>query len=106
LSRVPHISGSPEDLEGAQWVQQQFLDYGLDEAKLAIYDTLLSFPNRSSPNQISLVDANGQAIFTTSGKQPALYASEESSTRVIPNFNAYSGPGPAEVCIVFIINYF
>lgn len=92
LSSVPHLAGTKQDLEQAQWVHDQFIDSGLDQVMVIPYTVLLSYPDMEHPNIISLMD-KGQPVFQTVGKQTPLYSPEENSTLVAPNFNAYSGGG-------------
>ena len=98
LASVPHLAGTKQDLEQANWVADRFREYGLDEVTVAPYQVLLSYPKLDKPNKVYLMDEAGNAVFTTSGTQTPIYADEESSTEVMPNFNAYSAPGTVEVC--------
>jgi hypothetical protein len=61
-------------------------------------DHFLSLP------QIHVVDANGNDVYSTKGRQDPLWADEESSPLVRPNFNAYSQPGSPEGDLVYV-NY-
>lgn len=103
LTSVPHLAGTPQDLEQAVLLRDQFLEYGLDQATVIPYRVLLSYPDMEKPNKVYLLDSNGQANFTTEGKQKPLYAQEEYSDLVAPNFNAYSGTGTKEAVITFIL---
>lgn len=70
----------------------QFVDSGLDEVMLVPYDVLLSYPDMEQPNKVHLMlKSQSEPVFSTSGKQTPLFAPEESSKLVAPNFNAYSG---------------
>ncbi len=90
----------------ASWVRDRFVEGGLDEVQLVPYKVLLSYPDSSNPNQVWLLDSNGKVNFTTSGRQTPLFSSEEFSSLVQPNFNAYSANGTVEVkfefCLCFI----
>jgi hypothetical protein len=88
--------GTDQDLEQAEWLRQNFEDFGLDQAIVVPYQVLLSYPHMTQPNKVYLMDGT-VANFTTSGLQEPLYAEEENSTLVAPNFNAYSGTGTKEV---------
>lgn len=100
LSSVPNLAGTPQDLEVASWVRDRFIEGGLDEVQLVPYKVLLSYPDMSNPNQVSLLDSSGKVNFTTSGRQTPLFSSEEFSPLVQPNFNAYSANGTVEVTFV------
>ena len=97
ISGVPQLAGTTQDLEQAQWVSDRFFEYGLDEVSVIPYQVLLSYPDVDNPNKVYLLDDKGGANFTTSGVQKPIFAPEEYSTLVMPNFNAYSGTGTAEV---------
>ncbi len=94
---MPHLAGTAQDLEQAEWMRQKFLDFGLDDAYLVPYDVLLSYPNWTVPNKIYVLDESGGVRYNTSGRQPPLNSTEESSPLAAPNFNAYSGTGTAKV---------
>jgi hypothetical protein len=103
LSSIPNLAGTPQDLEVASWVRDRFVEGGLDEVQLVPYKVLLSYPDMSNPNQVSLLDSNGKVNFTTSGRQTPLFSSEEFSPLVQPNFNAYSANGTVEVKLNFYL---
>lgn len=90
----------------ASWVRDRFVEGGLDEVQLVPYKVLLSYPDMSNPNQVSLLDSNGKVNFTTSGRQTPLFSSEEFSPLVQPNFNAYSANGTVEVKLNFYLYCF
>ncbi|XP_046440416.1 glutamate carboxypeptidase 2-like [Daphnia pulex] len=101
LSSIPNLAGTPQDLEVASWVRDRFVEGGLDEVQLVPYKVLLSYPDMSNPNQVSLLDSNGKVNFTTSGRQTPLFSSEEFSPLVQPNFNAYSANGTVEGELIY-----
>lgn len=91
LSSVPHLAGTDQDLQQAEWLRDNFNKSGLDRVVVVPYHVLLSYPNMTQPNKVYLLDDKGIANFTTSGKQTPLSQPEESSPLAAPNFNAYSG---------------
>lgn len=99
LTSVPHVAGTAQDMQQAQWMRDRFVDAGLDEVKVVPYEVLLSYPKRGMVNTVSLIDNEGRINFTTAGRQPPLGSSEEFSEEVMHNFNAYSANGVAEVGI-------
>ncbi len=44
LTRVPHIAGTPEDRNGAEYLRDKWLEYGVDKADLKPYKVLLQYP--------------------------------------------------------------
>jgi N-acetylated-alpha-linked acidic dipeptidase len=102
LASVPHLAGTAQDLEQAEWMRNKFLEFGLDEASVVPYQVLLSYPNKDKLNKVYLMNETGDAVFTTSGTQTPIYSPEEYSPDAAPNFNAYSAPGTVEVRILLI----
>jgi len=97
LTNIPHLAGTAQDFEQADWLRKKFLEYGLDRVDVVPYKVLLSYPNMTEPNKVYLLNGTDQVLFNTSGRQKPLYSPEESSPLVPPNFNAYSGTGSVEV---------
>ncbi|XP_026535733.1 glutamate carboxypeptidase 2-like [Notechis scutatus] len=60
FTQQPHLAGTQENLHLAEQIQANWKAFGLDSVQLAPYDVLLSYPNETSPNYISLVDEHGQ----------------------------------------------
>ena len=96
LSSVPHLAGTAQDKEQAEWIKQNFLDFGLDDAVLVPYNVLLSYPNKTQANKVSLLNDTGIWL-ETQAKQKPLYGEEEASDLIVSNFNAYSAPGIVQV---------
>jgi hypothetical protein len=96
LSSVPHLAGTSQDKEQAEWLKQNFLDFGLDDAVLVPYNVLLSYPNKTQANKVSLLNDTGIWL-ETQAKQKPLYGEEEASDLIVSNFNAYSAPGIVQV---------
>uniref|UniRef100_A0A8C5QJQ5 Glutamate carboxypeptidase 2 n=1 Tax=Leptobrachium leishanense TaxID=445787 RepID=A0A8C5QJQ5_9ANUR len=103
FSRVPHLAGTEENFLLAKQIQAQWKEYGLDKVELAHYDILLSYPNETSPNYISIIDERRNEVFNTSLSEetPAGY---ENISGVVPPYNAYSAQGAPEGEIVYV-NY-
>nr|XP_033806013.1 putative N-acetylated-alpha-linked acidic dipeptidase isoform X2 [Geotrypetes seraphini]XP_033806014.1 putative N-acetylated-alpha-linked acidic dipeptidase isoform X2 [Geotrypetes seraphini] len=103
FTRLPHLAGTEQNLLLAKQIQAQWKEFGLDSAELAHYDVLLSYPNESDPNYISIIDEHGNEIFKTSLSEstPEGY---ENITDIVPPFNAYSMPGVPEGDLVYV-NY-
>uniref|UniRef100_A0A6I8S4C2 Glutamate carboxypeptidase 2 n=1 Tax=Xenopus tropicalis TaxID=8364 RepID=A0A6I8S4C2_XENTR len=103
FSQVPHLAGTQENFRLAQQIQAQWKEYGLDKVELAHYDILLSYPNESNPNYISIVDEHGYEVYNTSLFEPPPPGYENISD-VVPPYNAYSAPGTPEGELVYV-NY-
>ncbi|XP_067842435.1 N-acetylated-alpha-linked acidic dipeptidase 2 [Heptranchias perlo] len=99
----PHLAGTEKNLQLAQQIQEQWKNWGLDSAELVHYDVLLSYPNKSNPNYISIIDENGNAIFNTSLFEP-LPPGYENVEDLVPPYNAYSPAGTPVGDLVYV-NY-
>lgn len=60
------------------------------------YDVLLSYPNFSSPNHLSVLSADGQVNFRTDGVSPELMAPNSEDLRSSIQWLAYSAEGTVE----------
>nr|KAF6324535.1 folate hydrolase 1B [Myotis myotis] len=70
FTRIPHLAGTEQNFQLAKQIQSQWKEFGLDSADLAHYDVLLSYPNKTHPNYISIIDEDGHEIFNTSLFEP------------------------------------
>ncbi|KAG8453048.1 hypothetical protein GDO86_004746 [Hymenochirus boettgeri] len=99
----PHLAGTEGNLHLAKKIQKQWVDFGLDSAKLVHYDVFLSYPNQSNPNYISIIDEHGTEIYNTSLFEPPPKG-YENFTDIIPPYNAFSAQGDPEGDLVYV-NY-
>jgi N-acetylated-alpha-linked acidic dipeptidase len=98
LSKNPHIAGSPRNKFLAEMIKDRWEEAGLDDVKLTPYDVLLSYPEKSDPNFIELLDGRGQTLYR-SPLTEAILTPGENQSDVVPPFNAYSAPGDIQVHI-------
>ncbi|KAM4795069.1 putative N-acetylated-alpha-linked acidic dipeptidase [Rhinophrynus dorsalis] len=103
FTRLPHLAGTEENFYLAKQIQAQWKDYGLDKVELAHYDILLSYPNETNPNYISIIDEHGNEVFNSSLSEPTPPGYENVSG-IVPPYNAYSAPGIPEGELVYV-NY-
>ncbi|XP_070577787.1 N-acetylated-alpha-linked acidic dipeptidase 2-like [Ptychodera flava] len=101
LTSTPHLAGTPADLTNAEYVRDQWIEQGLDSAKIYSYDVLLSYPE--ADNLVQLLDEEGGVNFTCAIKEQGLRPGEDSPDIVNP-FNAYSGTGNVTGDLVYV-NY-
>ncbi|KAL7983243.1 hypothetical protein Chor_000119 [Crotalus horridus] len=93
-----------ENIQGfLQQIQTQWKTFGLDTAELVHYDVLLSYPNQSSPNYVSITDDGGKEIFNTSLFEPPPEGYANISG-VLPPYNAFSAQGEPLADLVYV-NY-
>lgn len=62
FTRLPHLAGTQQNLKYAEQIQKEWLEFGLDSVEMVPYDILLSYPNKSQPNYISVVDRHGSEV--------------------------------------------
>uniref|UniRef100_A0ABM5FW79 N-acetylated-alpha-linked acidic dipeptidase isoform X1 n=2 Tax=Pogona vitticeps TaxID=103695 RepID=A0ABM5FW79_9SAUR len=103
FTRRPHLAGTQENLRLAEQIQAQWKTFGLDSVQLAAYDVLLSYPNKTNPNYISIIDEHGQEIYSTSLSEPPPPGYEEVE-EVVPPYSAFSAQGMPEGDLVYV-NY-
>ncbi|ESP03021.1 hypothetical protein LOTGIDRAFT_185795 [Lottia gigantea] len=103
LTEKPHIAGSVEDEDLAEYIRQFWLDVGFDEVQMAPYDILLSYPDMDNPNFIEVLDGSEQIIYRTPIEEDVLTPGKN-NTEGIPPFNAYSPKGIVEGNLVYV-NY-
>ncbi|KAL6089065.1 hypothetical protein STEG23_027553, partial [Scotinomys teguina] len=59
FTRTPHLAGTEHNFELAKQIHAQWKEFGLDSVELSHYDVLLSYPNKTHPNYISIIDEDG-----------------------------------------------
>lgn len=62
----PHLAGTEQNLLLAKKIQTQWKKFGLDSANLVHYDVLLSYPNETNANYVSIVDGHGTEVMCNS----------------------------------------
>nr|XP_060627107.1 putative N-acetylated-alpha-linked acidic dipeptidase [Anolis sagrei ordinatus] len=103
FTQQPHLAGTQENLHLAEQIQAQWEAFGLDSVHLAPYDVLLSYPNETNPNYISILDEHGNEIFNTSLFEPPPPGYEKIKN-VVPPYSAFSAQGMPEGDLVYV-NY-
>ncbi|XP_064110868.1 N-acetylated-alpha-linked acidic dipeptidase 2-like [Macrobrachium nipponense] len=92
LSRKPHLAGTARDDELAMLIHQRFMEAGFDTAELVPYEVLLSYPNHTNPNLITIMDSSQKVVFTSKFKEEALHEDDE-DPEFVHAFNGYSAAG-------------
>nr|XP_012421898.1 PREDICTED: N-acetylated-alpha-linked acidic dipeptidase 2 isoform X2 [Odobenus rosmarus divergens] len=103
FTKLPHLAGTEQNLLLAKKIQTQWKKFGLDSAKLVHYDVLLSYPNETNANYISIMDKHGIEIFNTSYLEPPPDG-YENVTNIVPPYNAFSAQGMPEGDLIYV-NY-
>uniref|UniRef100_A0A6Q2WQ27 Glutamate carboxypeptidase 2 n=1 Tax=Esox lucius TaxID=8010 RepID=A0A6Q2WQ27_ESOLU len=103
FTRLPHLAGTKQNLRLAEEIKEEWLEYGLDSVEMVPYDVLLSYPNTTQPNYISIVDHLGNQVFNTSLAEPVPEGYENISD-IVPPYNAFSAQGQPVGDLVYV-NY-
>uniref|UniRef100_A0A4W2BPA3 N-acetylated alpha-linked acidic dipeptidase 2 n=1 Tax=Bos indicus x Bos taurus TaxID=30522 RepID=A0A4W2BPA3_BOBOX len=103
FTKLPHLAGTEQNLLLAKKIQNQWKKFGLDSAELVHYDVLLSYPNETNANYISVTDEHGIEIFNTSYIEPPPDG-YENVKNIVPPYNAFSPAGVPEGELVYV-NY-
>ncbi|KAM5245953.1 glutamate carboxypeptidase 2 [Ctenodactylus gundi] len=103
FTRIPHLAGTQQNLDLAKQIQSQWKEFGLDSTELVHYDVLLSYPSKTDPNYISIIDAERNEVFNTSLSEPPPPGYENVSD-IVPPFSAFSAQGTPEGDLVYV-NY-
>ncbi|KAJ8256757.1 hypothetical protein COCON_G00189090 [Conger conger] len=103
FTRLPHLAGTEQNLRLAQQIREEWLQFGLDSVEVVPYDVLLSYPNQTSPNYISIIDEQGNEVFSSSLSEPVPEGYENISG-IVPPYSAFSAKGQPEGDLVYV-NY-
>uniref|UniRef100_A0A2K6AIV8 Folate hydrolase 1 n=1 Tax=Mandrillus leucophaeus TaxID=9568 RepID=A0A2K6AIV8_MANLE len=103
FTQIPHLAGTEQNFQLAKQIQSQWKEFGLDSVELTHYDVLLSYPNKTHPNYISIINEDGNEIFNTSLFEPPP-AGYENVSDIVPPFSAFSPQGMPEGDLVYV-NY-
>ncbi|XP_003419649.3 aminopeptidase NAALADL1 [Loxodonta africana] len=102
LSREPHLASSARDEALVQLLLQRWRDEtsGLDAAETTTYEVLLSFPSQEQPNLVTVVDPNGNVVFSCRQREENL-TGEQGGPDVVPPYAAYAPPGTPQGRLVY-----
>jgi N-acetylated-alpha-linked acidic dipeptidase len=97
LTSAPHVAGSPEDKQTAEYVAQKYREAGLD-TQIVEYKVWLNYPGEIS------VDVTSPANVHMHGPTPEHVDGSDAyqnDPRVLPAFNGYSPSGDVEAQVVY-----
>jgi N-acetylated-alpha-linked acidic dipeptidase len=96
LTAAPHVAGSPEDKQTAEYVAQKFREAGL-QTKIVEYKVWMNYPKSIS------VDVTAPAGVSMHGPTREHVSNDpyQDDPRVITPFNAYSPSGEVEAEVVY-----
>jgi len=92
--------------EGEERLALEMIDewnrQGLDHVSRVTYDVLLSYPNKTIPSLIYILNGTGDVIFTTQLIEE-IVREDQNHPDVVPPFNAYSPAGTPVVGLQLIL---
>lgn len=98
LASQPHLAGTPQSEETAEYLLAQLREYGLD-AHIERYEALLPQPKART------LEMTSPLAFRAKLEEPAVPGDPNSAdSGVVPTFNAYSGDGDVTAPLVYV-NY-
>ncbi|KAF5898585.1 putative N-acetylated-alpha-linked acidic dipeptidase, partial [Clarias magur] len=103
FTRLPHLAGTEQNLRLAEQIREEWLAFGLDSTELVWYDVLLSYPNSTMPNYVSVMNQHGEEVMKSSLAEPVPEGYENVSD-IVPPYNAFSAQGQPEGELVYV-NY-
>ncbi|XP_013407202.1 N-acetylated-alpha-linked acidic dipeptidase 2-like [Lingula anatina] len=103
LTTKPHVAGTAADWEQAEYIRKLWIEQGL-EAEIVGYDVLLSYPNISKPNMVSVVNSSSGKVEFASAVTEKILNPDQNQTGVLPPFNAFAPAGTVEGDLVYV-NY-
>ena len=102
LTKKPHVAGSTQDEVVLVDYVKSNLEKSCDKVETIPYYVLLSYPNETDPNYLSLISQNGSVLEKSNYKEPQLAPNEDEP--VIDGFNSYSPAGHVKGKMVYV-NY-
>jgi N-acetylated-alpha-linked acidic dipeptidase len=96
LTENPHIAGTEENHQLALYVRDKFREFGLDEAELAEYQVLLSYPK-----EITIEMIEPKSYKATLREEGYPEDKDSYDSRVSIGFNAYSASGEVIAPVVY-----
>ncbi|CAH1792640.1 unnamed protein product [Owenia fusiformis] len=102
LTLKPHLAGTPEDFELANYLKKEWLKNGIEEVDTVPYDILLDYPGNVTinPNLVQIFSKDGDEIYTASVTEKVLDKQQERSD-IVPPFLAYAKNGTVEGELVY-----
>uniref|UniRef100_A0A914V839 Uncharacterized protein n=1 Tax=Plectus sambesii TaxID=2011161 RepID=A0A914V839_9BILA len=106
ITKMVHVAGTPEQMAALQYIRDTYASYGL-EVMTTDYDVMLSYPNYSQPNTVSMQMSNGSWNLISNGLgdiplgHPNLTAQLKADTRARNWWNGYGANGVATGKLVY-----
>uniref|UniRef100_A0A1I7ZYF3 Peptidase_M28 domain-containing protein n=1 Tax=Steinernema glaseri TaxID=37863 RepID=A0A1I7ZYF3_9BILA len=96
-----HLAGTPGAERLALKIADKWRTAGLTDVHFVEYEVLLSYPDFSEPNTMSILSASNTSTYRSSGKSRVLLSEEQNSVGADIQWVAYSGNGTVVGDIVY-----
>ncbi|KAL6465985.1 hypothetical protein MHYP_G00261180 [Metynnis hypsauchen] len=102
LTKVPHMATTAGDEATVEFMLRRWQDKdsGLDAAWREDYRVYLSFPNKDTPNKVTVVNPDDAVLHTVQEKETAYYP-EQDDPEVVQPYAAYGPAGHAKGRLVY-----
>ncbi|KAK6760458.1 hypothetical protein RB195_021793 [Necator americanus] len=101
FTKDPHLAGTEANKRVADEIAKLWNDCGLEDVHTIPYEVLLSYPDFTTPNRITIVDSNGKLLFKSSGVSPSIIPDEQGSKFAGHQWLAYSASGKVTADVVY-----
>lgn len=92
-SKKPRLPSSKSDSESIEILKEYFKKYNLDKVEINNYSALLSLPDESKPNFVSIMDNHlNQIVFNS--------LNDSNSSDKFSEYSAYSPARSVKVCLI------
>ncbi|TKR73126.1 hypothetical protein L596_020474 [Steinernema carpocapsae] len=93
FTKEPHVSGTAANARVAQKIFNNWKKAGLEDVHFLEYEVLLSYPNYSNPNHMTILKSDGSELYKSKGKSPVLIPDEQGAPGADIQWVAYAGHG-------------
>uniref|UniRef100_A0A7I4Y289 N-acetylated-alpha-linked acidic dipeptidase 2 n=1 Tax=Haemonchus contortus TaxID=6289 RepID=A0A7I4Y289_HAECO len=97
----PHQAGTTANIRVADSIMARWREAGLQNVHTVAYDVLLSYPDFSNPNFMSITDQSGKEVYKSEGVSPPIIPAEQNSINAGIQWLAYSPNGTVTGDVVY-----
>uniref|UniRef100_A0A1I7Y1I9 PA domain-containing protein n=1 Tax=Steinernema glaseri TaxID=37863 RepID=A0A1I7Y1I9_9BILA len=101
FTREPHVAGSEGNNRLAETIADKWKAAGLEDVHFTEYDVLLSYPNYSSPNHVSILGSDGTVLYKNKGRSPVIFPDEQGAPGADVQWVAYAAEGTVVGDVVY-----
>ncbi|KAK0413185.1 hypothetical protein QR680_006650 [Steinernema hermaphroditum] len=101
FTKEPHVAGTTANAKVAEKIANNWKAAGLEDVHFTEYDVLLSYPNYSNPNQVSILGTDGSEVYKSKGRSPVVFPDEQGAPGADIQWVAYAGNGAVTGDVVY-----